>query len=50
MDAWAMMSSERELYVAKALTNFKHLKGGITFLLISEKKDNLHIRFQRKEE
>ena len=33
-----MMSSEGELYVAvKLLTNFKHLKGVSTFLLILEK-------------
>ena len=34
-----MVSSEWELYVAaKLLTNFKHLKGVSTFLLILDKK------------
>ena len=38
-DVWDMMSNELELHVAaKLLTNFKHLKGFSTFLLILDKK------------
>ena len=38
-NSWAMTSSEWKLYVAaKLLTNFKHLKGVSTFLLILDKK------------
>ena len=38
-DVWIMKNSEWELYVAaKLFTNFKHLKGVITFLLILDKK------------
>ena len=38
-DVWAMTSSEWELYLAtKFLTDFKHLKGVSTFLLILDKK------------
>ena len=38
-NSWAMTSSEWKLYVAaKLLTNFKHLKGISTFLLILDKK------------
>ena len=37
------MSSELELYMAaKLLTNFKHLKGVSTLLLILEKKTTYH--------
>ena len=42
-DVWAMTSSEWELYVAaKLLTNFKHLKGFSTFLLVLDKKTAYH--------
>ena len=38
-----MMSNELELHVAaKLLTNFKHLKGFSTFLLILDKKQLTH--------
>ena len=38
-DVWAMTSSEWEMYVAaKLLTNFKHLKGISSFLLILDKE------------
>ena len=39
-----MTISEWELYVAaKLLTNFKHLKGVSTFLLILEKKKEAYL-------
>ena len=45
-----MTSNEGELYVAtKLLTNFKHLIGVSTFLLILDKKQ-VTIRFQSKRE